>query len=589
MKIGRDKMLTINEIELKITHLKQDLNDTKSKTKKKAIEKEVKQLIKKIDTITAYEKININDTVINGDPNKFGLVFDKEIQNNLPMIWVDWNGIKISSVPNCLTVIDPKQLKWHWVKGEYTRLYDHKPCDDLQVLNTELQRLQSEAEILKSPSSSRVPWANQIRQGRSSYSVTSLPQQRDCTSGGNLRVPHAQEAIALNQQQQDSEGCSRLESISNRCKRIVQLWQDAIAFQYPLDSEFFYHGNKVTVNSYQLSQEHNLVFPLVVEGKNRYLIHPLELDTKQETNNLLIDQEFQNLLRPLTKEEYSQLEKNLIREQCPVVTVWKDRNIIIDGHHSYAIALEHNIPYTVREVELDSRSHVINWMYELQFGRRNLTPKEQSYYRAKYYKSLKQEMGGDRRSQQYQKEKSKPHNEGVIQTPETSLSTAEKIAQKTGVSRATIERDVKLIDTAEEVANKINVPVGEILNSKLSKKEILELEDQPPEIIKEKLYKSVEKKIKELPKLKVRQLVQIKSDRTNPDLVGYNKSYAVITALNGASADIQIWQKKIIGVHIQFLVPVEAETITIPLTLDVQWLVNLMEAFDSLEDAITPF
>ena len=97
------------------------------------------------------------------------------------------------------------------------------------------------------------------------------------------------------------------------------------------------------------------------------------------------------------------------------------------------------------------RSDVINWMYDLQLGRRNLTEKEKSYYRAKQYNSLKKEWGGDRGNQYTEKkttprlsvrqdEKTSPsilpkgHIDPLAKPPSNKDSTAQKIAKKTGVS-----------------------------------------------------------------------------------------------------------------------------------------------------------
>ena len=58
---------------------------------------------------------------------------------------------------------------------------------------------------------------------------------------------------------------------------------------------------------------------------------------------LKIDREFKNLIRPLCKREYLQLEQNLIAYGCidPIIT-WN--GYIIDGHNRYDICHRHNIP-----------------------------------------------------------------------------------------------------------------------------------------------------------------------------------------------------------------------------------------------------
>jgi len=81
--------------------------------------------------------------------------------------------------------------------------------------------------------------------------------------------------------------------------------------------------------------------------------------------------EFKKLIPPLSKEEYEQLEKNIIEEGCrdPLV-VWN--GTIIDGHNRYEICTKHGISYNTVNKGFDSEAHVRVWMRNNQIGRRNL-------------------------------------------------------------------------------------------------------------------------------------------------------------------------------------------------------------------------
>ncbi len=286
-------------------------------------------------------------------------------------------------------------------------------------------------------------------------------------------------------------------------------------------------------------------------------------------------------MRPLTEEEYEQLEKNLIKDRCPVITVWKDHNTIIDGHHSYAIALQHNIPYTVREIELESRSAVIQWMYDLQLGRRNLSEEEKSYYRAKQYELLKKEEGGNR-GNQYTKAK-KVAGGHCDPLPK---KTAQIVAEKTGVSEKTVKRDTQYAKAVDAIAQKIGASPQEIINSPLSRKQVKEMVDLPVESIKQKLENPQFIEPRELPELKVGDVVRIKSDRKNKDFVGYNGTIAICDRVYESCADIRIWQQLIPSVHKQFLQLIEGETVTLKVTLSKEKLKNLMLVYNNIEEAI---
>jgi len=85
-----------------------------------------------------------------------------------------------------------------------------------------------------------------------------------------------------------------------------------------------------------------------------------------------IDTEFKKLIPPLSGEEYSQLEQNIIDDGCrdPIV-IWNDT--IVDGHNRHKICTDNNIEFKTESIEFDSREDVIIWMIYNQFGKRNIT------------------------------------------------------------------------------------------------------------------------------------------------------------------------------------------------------------------------
>lgn len=60
--------------------------------------------------------------------------------------------------------------------------------------------------------------------------------------------------------------------------------------------------------------------------------------------SLIIDPQFKNLIPPLQRTEYLQLEENLLADGCrdPLV-VW--RGTLVDGHNRYEICMRHRIPF----------------------------------------------------------------------------------------------------------------------------------------------------------------------------------------------------------------------------------------------------
>lgn len=84
-----------------------------------------------------------------------------------------------------------------------------------------------------------------------------------------------------------------------------------------------------------------------------------------------IDQEFKDLIPPLTVEEVLNLEQSILTEGCrEAIILWN--GVIVDGHNRYAICTKHGIAFKTEEKEFATRNDVRIWMIQNQFGRRNL-------------------------------------------------------------------------------------------------------------------------------------------------------------------------------------------------------------------------
>ena len=88
--------------------------------------------------------------------------------------------------------------------------------------------------------------------------------------------------------------------------------------------------------------------------------------------NIEINQEFKALIPPLSLEEYSQLEKNIIADGCrePLVVF---NNTLVDGHNRYEICTKHDLPFSILDKEFADCGAAKLWMIDNQNGRRNLT------------------------------------------------------------------------------------------------------------------------------------------------------------------------------------------------------------------------
>lgn len=97
----------------------------------------------------------------------------------------------------------------------------------------------------------------------------------------------------------------------------------------------------------------------------------------QTEMEIQIDSQFRDLIPPLTADERTQLEQNLVLHggaRDPIV-VWKDENqesVIVDGHNRYEICTRLDLRFNIHEMQFDDRYAAMLWIIDNQQGRRNL-------------------------------------------------------------------------------------------------------------------------------------------------------------------------------------------------------------------------
>jgi ParB-like chromosome segregation protein Spo0J len=169
-------------------------------------------------------------------------------------------------------------------------------------------------------------------------------------------------------------------------------------------------------------------------------------------NNISIDAEFQNLIRPLSDQERAELRDSLSR--CGLLSpliIWNNegKNILVDGHNRLSLWKEFNgfndeYELKTQELRFGNRDKVKEWIIKNQLGRRNLSPDDYTllvgmlYHQRKKSVSNPDGIGG---------------KSGKIVKGQngTQQSTAEQVAEETGVSPRTVKRAAKLAAKVEEI------------------------------------------------------------------------------------------------------------------------------------------
>jgi len=158
-----------------------------------------------------------------------------------------------------------------------------------------------------------------------------------------------------------------------------------------------------------------------------------------------INKEFQNLITPLTKEEYTELEKSILKEGCrDALIVWNDT--LLDGHNRLKICKNHNIKFKTKEIKLKDKREAEAWIIKNQFARRNLSALDRSLLALKLEELLKKES----------KENLSKAGRGEPVPISAQVKTRDKIAKIAGVGHDTIAK-VKVIkvEATEEQKNEI--------------------------------------------------------------------------------------------------------------------------------------
>ena len=194
--------------------------------------------------------------------------------------------------------------------------------------------------------------------------------------------------------------------------------------------------------------------------------------------NISIKKEFQDMIFPLSSEEFFLLEQSVLNYgiKDPLV-VWRNgRDYLLDGHHRLQIAKKHNIKkFPIKVLNLKNKHEAITFIIENQLGRRNASPEGISYLRGL----------------RYQNEKLQPYRpkKGEKFSP---LKTSERLAKQYKITARTIYNDEKFACAIDSIIDIFPTPAkkkqvkNDLLTKhyKLSKKDIIELSTLSPKYIR---------------------------------------------------------------------------------------------------------
>lgn len=171
--------------------------------------------------------------------------------------------------------------------------------------------------------------------------------------------------------------------------------------------------------------------------------------------NLLIDNDFRDILPPLSTEEYAELEKS-VKEKGVLSPILTWNGYIVDGHNRYAICQKNGITtFEVKEMQFGSKDEVLEWILSHQLGRRNLNDFQRNEVALKYEKVIAERMrerqieNGKKRSDEMHNPRSGPF-EPLL---ENKTSKRKELAKIAGTSEGSIQRSKLIIEhgTQEQI------------------------------------------------------------------------------------------------------------------------------------------
>lgn len=250
---------------------------------------------------------------------------------------------------------------------------------------------------------------------------------------------------------------------------------------------------------------------------------------------LKIDPELRDLLPPLTDEEYKQLEKNIVEngfdKNFPIM-VWHD--FIVDGHNRYEICEKHEIDFVYGNLGYETKEEVMEWMLDIQLGRRNLSPIQRiaiaEKYRSIYEKDAQKRLEEGRIKGGQIKSNNSTQNfvESKTSTNRSENETNAKLAKIANVNRETYRQAKRVLDSDNEdlkqrvLSGETAISTGykELVGKKLvGKKENKKVEDNNVTIptTKQPTTTIPNNPLKEMPKPIVENGVILIEEKTDDD------------------------------------------------------------------------
>ncbi|MCD7820236.1 MAG: hypothetical protein LUH07_14510 [Lachnospiraceae bacterium] len=153
-----------------------------------------------------------------------------------------------------------------------------------------------------------------------------------------------------------------------------------------------------------------------------------------------IDEEFKALLPEPSSDIIQNLEDSFRYQgyKGDPIIIWKGTDIIVDGHHRYALCKKYDIEPEIKEMSFKDRDEVITWMVYTQIARRSLDVVDRLKLAEKMRPKLEQEA------------KDRQRRKSNADLTQTFAEVRGRIADIADTSRETVRKFEKVINSGNE-------------------------------------------------------------------------------------------------------------------------------------------
>ena len=160
--------------------------------------------------------------------------------------------------------------------------------------------------------------------------------------------------------------------------------------------------------------------------------------------------ELAGLLPPLTGEQVTALETDILQNGCYSPVIVNEDLVIIDGHNRQALCEKHSVPYRMMVFHFDDMLEAMRWAVETQKARRNLNIWELAKIALKLKPTV--ETKARARQQEYY---GNQYESGLPATlPEVHsqhMETRKELADTVGIGERTMGKAMRIDDKAPQV------------------------------------------------------------------------------------------------------------------------------------------